>query len=456
MNLKRLSLKDYQTINIIFNYFIKLNIFLIFLFARTYTGVTIFGYRIGELLIGISLIFLIFFAVISPLFLKTYFLNNKSINFLILLLLISFIFLNIYNQNEFSNPFIYQTSSYIWSIGAILLGFYITKFINFKILYTDISISLSGLFIIYLYSTKGISENRQNFLLQFSDKFEYPKGSDILLAFIFIFYFLTKKLDFSKKSLYIFLVFTALFIPLFLVKSRSGFFSIIFFSIILMIKYKSNIKKIDYKIFFVFIISIFVFLISTSWVVGRELVIDEEIDDELKYAITSRYQGINDNLYESEVLKLKLFYFENGRLFSSDGNLNWRFQIWQDILSDMINSNNLFFGYGFDKIIPAMNVEDRLGQDKQNINVHSYIFHILSRGGLFHLLIIIFLYFLIYNKFKRNNLSFDYFLITIPLIFNSLFDPSMENPHYPVILYFLLGLALNNSIIFNEVKTGKE
>ena len=37
-----------------------------------------------------------------------------------------------------------------------------------------------------------------------------------------------------------------------------------------------------------------------------------------------------------------------------------------------------------------------------------------------------------------------------PLIFNSLFDPSMENAHYSIIMYILIGLALNNRIILKE------
>ena len=75
-----------------------------------------------------------------------------------------------------------------------------------------------------------------------------------------------------------------------------------------------------------------IFLLSTSWVVGKDIVVDEEITQELKFAITSRYSTINDNAYEEEYLQLSLFYIENNRLFSTDGNLNWRFQIWQDIL----------------------------------------------------------------------------------------------------------------------------
>jgi hypothetical protein len=34
--------------------------------------------------------------------------------------------------------------------------------------------------------------------------------------------------------------------------------------------------------------------------------------------------------------------------------------------------------------------------------------------------------------------------------FNSLFDPSMENSHYSIILYFLIGLALKKPIILKE------
>ena len=50
----------------------------------------------------------------------------------------------------------------------------------------------------------------------------------------------------------------------------------------------------------VFILSLIVFIVSTSWVVSKDIVIDEDIDSEIKYAITSRYRTINDNVYERE------------------------------------------------------------------------------------------------------------------------------------------------------------
>ena len=49
--------------------------------------------------------------------------------------------------------------------------------------------------------------------------------------------------------------------------------------------------------------------------------------------------------------------------------------------SDMWNSNNILNGYGFQEIIPAMNSDQRLGQDGTNINVHNYVIHIFSQRG---------------------------------------------------------------------------
>ena len=219
-------------------------------------------------------------------------------------------------------------------------------------------------------------QNNQNILLNFTDKFEYPKGSDLLLVFIFVFYIYAVKSDYSKASFINLCFMTSIYVPLFLVKSRSGFISLIIFLLILLPKYVKYFKKFDKYILLTILISIILLLISTSWVVSRDISIDEEIEEELKYAITSRYQTINDNVYEREVLKLKLFYFRDGRIFSSDGNLNWRFQIWQDIFRDMGYSRLFIMGYGFDDIIPAMDSDQRYGQDKQNINVHNYFVHI--------------------------------------------------------------------------------
>ena len=69
---------------------------------------------------------------------------------------------------------------------------------------------------------------------------------------------------------------------------------------------------------------------------------------------------------------------ENGRLYSGDGNLNWRLQIWQDVFSDLYTSGQLLFGYGFNDNIPAMEntlpgYYGRTGLDGKNKNVHNFV-----------------------------------------------------------------------------------
>jgi len=433
----------------IFLYSIKIFIFLIFLFGRTFMGINFFGFKLGELLMGFTALILIIIFLIFPLIFKKH-LFNKKISTAFIILIFSFIFINFKNDVTLLNLTIYKNSSYIWTFGGIAIGFLLSK-IHPKIFNKiDIYFSLFGLFLIYIYTTKGISENRQNFLLNFSDKFEYLKGSDVLLALIIILYFVLFKLNFSNSAFNVLLISSALFIPLFLYKSRSSFFSYIIFLTFLLLFFRNKKLQLNRvnKIFF--LIAILVFLISTNWVVSKDIVLDSDISEELKYAITNRYSTINDNKYEKEVLELSLFYFKNNRIYTTDGNLNWRFQIWQDVIGDLTSSQQKGLGYGFHEIIPAMNSDQRYGEDQLNIHVHNYLIHILSRGGLLHLGIIFYLYISLYQVFKLKNLERNYLMLTIPILFNSLFDPSMENSHYPIIYFIMLGLIINNDKIFTE------
>ena len=278
-------------------------------------GINIYGFRIGEILIGfVTLIYLYYFLFV-PLFLNMHLFNNKKITILSTLLVLTFLYKNFENGVEFTNTSIYQNSTYIWTFGAIAIGNILLRSNQTFFQKIDIYLSLFGLFIIYVYTTRGISENTQNIFLNYTDKFEYPKGSDVLLAFIVIFYFVLFKSKFSNVSLNIVIIYSALFIPLFLYKSRSGFFSILIFLIFVFYYFKNKKIKINRSNKLTFVISIIIFLISISWVVSRNVVIDSEISEELKFAITNRYSTINDNKYEEEILELGLFYFQDNRIF---------------------------------------------------------------------------------------------------------------------------------------------
>ena len=136
-----------------------------------------------------------------------------------------------------------------------------------------------------------------------------------------------------------------------------------------------------------------------------------------------------------------LFWISDNRLYSSDGNLNWRMDIWQDIILDLNNNDKVFFGYGYDGIIPVMEWYNgyRLGLDGLNEHVHNNWFNIFARGGIFQLFIFITFYYFLIKKYQNLNKSLNILLFIIPLLFVSFFDASMENAHFPLLYYFFLG-----------------
>ena len=95
------------------------------------------------------------------------------------------------------------------------------------------------------------------------------------------------------------------------------------------------------------------------------------------------------------------------------------------------------------KKIPAMSALDfegnsvRSGLDGLNENVHNFFVNIFARGGIIHLLMYLYLIFQ-FSKFGSEKFNFNIFLtILFPLFFTSSFDASMENSHFPLILFFL-------------------
>ena len=142
------------------------------------------------------------------------------------------------------------------------------------------------------------------------------------------------------------------------------------------------------------------------------------------------------------------FYVEGKRLYSEDVTANWRLQIWQDIIQDLDETDNVLFGYGYNKIIPAMDDKERRGSDGKNENVHNYFFNIFARGGLFQLFLImtfhIFIVFYYFKKFK--NLKILKFVLPIFLV--SFFDTSMESVRFPFLYYSFLGYFFNEDSIY--------
>ena len=85
-------------------------------------------------------------------------------------------------------------------------------------------------------------------------------------------------------------------------------------------------------------------------------------------------------------------YISDGRLKSKDNTLEWRFDIWQDLIEDLNNKDKIVFGFGFNEIFEIMKdptAPGRLGREGLNEHVHNHLFTLLGRMGLIGLLFII-------------------------------------------------------------------
>ena len=106
--------------------------------------------------------------------------------------------------------------------------------------------------------------------------------------------------------------------------------------------------------------------------------------------------------YDSEI---PLLFVDSGRLYSSDGNLNWRIQMWQDMFIYIDSSPSRYiYGVGFGERLPVFDVsvfpdaKYRIGLDGLNEHLHNYWLTVFARGGLLHLLIFLYLYYYLFKK----------------------------------------------------------
>ena len=207
------------------------------------------------------------------------------------------------------------------------------------------------------------------------------------------------------------------------------------------------IKLKKSKNFYILILFLsFLIFVLSAFIVSKSPLELSEIDDKIKYVSTSRYDKPVQNTPQA-IDDYPILYIEGTRVFSSDGNLNWRLQIWQDIFEDTYLKKIVLKGYGYNIKIPAMELEYRSGNDGTNENVHNFFVNIYARGGLIHLLLYLSFFIVLFKSAAQNNRLKNLVVVFIPLILTSFFDASMENAHYPLIFYFLLG-----KITYNQIK----
>ncbi len=405
-------------------------------FGRPFVGVYFFGFRLGELLILFAflisiLLSILFFDGFSEIF------NEKKVfSFLV----VSFFVVSLITSTNLFDPYAYRASSYIWTLSYLFVGYY---FVSKEIINKYV---LSLIFLVpiftYIISTGNYPNFIMSFFNEFSDKFQFLKGSDLALSFIASTFFI-KNLNFNSKLKFSFFVFMAyLYIPLLLFSSRGAFISAMLYIILELIFYKKFISKNVIFSILVFTVGVLIFLFSSYRVEGSASF--EEITD--PESVTATIESIASQK-KTKDLFLGFYINGDGYLDSWDPTTSWRLDIWQDLYYYMIDEKIIFFGHGYKEIFPIMldpTAPGRLGRDGLNENVHNFVMNILGRGGAFQLLIyLMFQSFLIYKYFlKFKNLKILNFVL--PLFLISLFDATMESVHFPIILFTFYGFFLRN------------
>ena len=143
-----------------------------------------------------------------------------------------------------------------------------------------------------------------------------------------------------------------------------------------------NIKRS----FILGLISIILFITTVHFLVDNTFEVEETPEAVVQ---VFKHKYIVSNTYDEEV---PFFYFYEDRLFSADGNLNWRLQLWQDIFMFAEQNNEIIFGQGFHKNPLVFNNFIYSGLDGLNENSHNYFINIFIRGGIFGLLLVLYFF----------------------------------------------------------------
>ena len=420
-------------------------VYLSMIFARPFIGLQFKNIQLGKLLILSSFLLSILFFIFSFIDYKKFY-KDVLVSRIHQLLIITFLISIIVNKTNILSSYTFKVSSYIWTISFIFLG----KLVADSKLLTKkrIIFFISALPLNYLFSTGRYPNKFISFFNEYSDKFQFLKGSDILLVYLISVILSYKVFQKDKNKIIFLFIATALMLPLLLFLSRGAFLpAFVFFSFELIYWRKVIIKNLFYYSFLA-ILCIPIFLGSTLNVYGNLTFtkIEESIQSNEENIVV---ENLTSLIKDKNTHKVFLsFYILDGRLTSQDITTRWRLDIWQDVIEDMFQDKLVIKGYGYNEIIPAMidpNEPGRTGRDGTNENLHNYFVNIFARGGIFQLILFLIFFYLIIYLFKESSKKSRISALIICALMTSSFDPSMESVQFPFIFYFFLGYLINQN-----------
>ena len=408
--------------------------------GRPLLGVYLFGYRFAEFLVALGLLFSILVLIKRRFFKKELSDNLLIINFLLLLY---FIIYNIFDNSNFSNTYIYKNRVYIWYLSYFYIGLLIFK--NTKLNNFHYKLGYLGLLIVFIFNTIYFPNVLFDFYFNYSDKFQFLKGSEVIIFFVIVTFF-SNRFNKTGIMLDIFLIFSSIFIPLTIFKSRSAGIAILFFIIVEVLIFRKYFSSNRRRTSVVFLICIILFSITSHNLVDNTFSLDET-DEAIAQVFKHKY--VVSNSYDDEK---SLFYFYDGRFYSADGNLNWRFQLWQNSIDSLLNNSRLIIGHGYQDTLEVFEDLKYSGLDGLNENTHNYFLNIVLRGGVTSLVLILLLFREFFKLALINNSKIDFFQFIAPLFFVSMFDGSMENPYFGIVFYIFMSYFITNKKTYNQTK----
>lgn len=413
--------------------------------ARPFAGLNIFGFKLGELIIGFCCIVSLLFLITPKKYFTNFFPDLVYLN-LFKSFILCFILIAILSGSSFSNPYTFRSSSFIWTISIIFFGSYFLNNKDLEKYYLLVFLPIP--FVNYLFATGYYPNFIMDFYIKYSDKFQFIKASDLFITLIVINILYFKIKGTNLITLIYLVATTGIYFPLMLFNSRGAFIST-FLYLFLQIYFSRSFFKNNIKQFFYIIVLLLIFsLISTLYIGNSFELVQVAPEPEV---ISEAVEGIAKNKIPTrEVLG---FYICENRLCSKDNTLDWRLDIWGDLVNDMSSKNLIFKGYGFNEIFPVMldpSAPGRIGRDGLNENVHNYFVNIFGRLGFIGLAISVAFYYRLIKSYYQKNKSLYVLVLLLPVFFNSFFDANMEGVQYPFIFFSFLGY-----IYFNNLNKGK-
>lgn len=416
-------------------------LFIMLINGRSFLGIYIFGFRLGEIITGFAIFYIIFVILYFDYYQR--YINKTSI-ILFLVLSIYFLIINLINSESFLNFYIYKSSVSIWFISFLFFGVFV--FNNIEISNKYFLIGYGGLILQFIFNVIYYPRVLSDFFNNYSDKTQFLKGSEIAIFFIVITFFSNRK---NKEGFMIdiFVIISSIYLPLMFFKSRAGGIAILIYFIIEIVNnrlyFMRNIKKSLILIF----VSIIAFSTTSFYLLDWTVGIDKahRAPAAVEQVIKHRYTV--SNTYDDEV---SFVFFREGRIYSADGNFNWRLQLWQDSIYFVLDEDKGFFGYGFGKKLPMFDTSWYAGEDGSNENTHNYFINFFTKAGLIGLTVLLLFFYFVFKQKKIEFSNSDLIIFLLPLFIISMFDGSMENPYFASVFYFFL------SSFFTGIKFKRE